>query len=101
MLRRLSRLLLRLLARSQVRPLARIRPAGIDRGLLYTVRQSDLRRHHHPSAAPGSGTIGPALAAAPAIAAFSEYRVVGVRSCPLLQRADGAGHAVLGLVVGL
>ena len=65
------------------------------------MRQSDLRRHHHPSAAPGSGTIGLALAAAPAIAAFSEYRVVGVRSCPLLQRADGAGHAVLGLVVGL
>jgi len=65
------------------------------------VLQIDLRRHHHPSAAPGGGTIGPALAAAPAIAAFREHEVVGYGSLPLEQWLDGDRHAVLGLVVGL
>jgi hypothetical protein len=65
------------------------------------VLQIDLRRHHHPSAAPGGGTIGPALAAAPAIAAFREHKVVGYGASPLKQWLDGDRHAVLGLVVGL
>jgi len=62
------------------------------------VLQIDLRRHHHPSAAGGGGTIGPALAAAPAIAAFREHEVVGYGSLPLEQWLDGDRHAVLGLV---